>query len=249
MAGKLVITIDTKSFGEFELTKSITTIGRKSDNDIPINYPLVSSKHCQILSVSSDWFIEDLNSTNGTCINGKIIKKSGLQNNDVISIGNCEIKFLNIADSDSSEDESDATVIYTNQQIPKANPSAIPNFQAQNSNITSQKNSSSTDFSKNSSTSTVVSNSSSVKGKLQILNGVNSGKEMELQKQLTTIGKPGVQVAALTKRAQGYFIIHVDGPANSFPTVNGKSIGTQAHQLNDHDLIEVAGIKMEFFLG
>jgi pSer/pThr/pTyr-binding forkhead associated (FHA) protein len=83
-------------------------------------------------------------------------------------------------------------------------------------------------------------------GAIQILSGGNAGKELELAKPLTTLGKPGVQVAVLTRRPQGYFITHVEG-ANP-PTVNGHAIGTAPHALKDHDLIELAGVKMEFFL-
>jgi pSer/pThr/pTyr-binding forkhead associated (FHA) protein len=83
-------------------------------------------------------------------------------------------------------------------------------------------------------------------GAIQILSGGNAGKELELAKPLTTLGKPGVQVAVLTRRPQGYFITHVEG-ANP-PTVNGQAIGTAPHALKDHDLVELAGVKMEFFI-
>jgi hypothetical protein len=81
---------------------------------------------------------------------------------------------------------------------------------------------------------------------LQILTGGNAGKEIELIKNLTTLGKPGVQVSVITRRPQGYFITHVEGA--SFPVVNGKPLDAQARQLNDHDVIELAGVKMEFFV-
>lgn len=80
---------------------------------------------------------------------------------------------------------------------------------------------------------------------IQLLSGANAGKEMDLTKPLTTLGKPGVQVAVITRRPQGYFITHVEGA--SFPVLNGKSLDAQAHPLNDHDIIELAGVKMEFF--
>jgi pSer/pThr/pTyr-binding forkhead associated (FHA) protein len=82
-------------------------------------------------------------------------------------------------------------------------------------------------------------------GAIQLLSGGNAGKELELAKPLTTLGKPGVQVAVLTRRPQGYFITHVEGAQR--PTVNGQPIGTAPHALKDHDLVEIAGIKMEFF--
>jgi hypothetical protein len=83
-------------------------------------------------------------------------------------------------------------------------------------------------------------------GAIQILSGGNAGKELELAKPLTTLGKPGIQVAVLTRRPQGYFITHVEG-ANP-PAVNGQAIGTAPHALKDHDVVELAGVKMEFFL-
>jgi FHA domain len=83
-------------------------------------------------------------------------------------------------------------------------------------------------------------------GAIQLLSGGNAGKELELTKPLTTLGKPGVQVAVLTRRPQGYFITHVEGDKR--PTVNGAEIGAAPHSLKDHDVIELAGVKMEFFL-
>jgi pSer/pThr/pTyr-binding forkhead associated (FHA) protein len=83
-------------------------------------------------------------------------------------------------------------------------------------------------------------------GAIQILSGGNAGKELELAKPLTTLGKPGVQVAVLTRRPQGYFLTHVEGAKQ--PTVNGQSIGAAPHMLKDHDVIEIAGVKMEYFV-
>jgi len=83
-------------------------------------------------------------------------------------------------------------------------------------------------------------------GTIQILSGPNAGKELPLTKPLTTLGKPGVQVAVIAKRPQGYFITHVEGA--NFPVVNGKPLDAQARQLSDHDVIELASVKMEFFL-
>jgi pSer/pThr/pTyr-binding forkhead associated (FHA) protein len=83
-------------------------------------------------------------------------------------------------------------------------------------------------------------------GAIQLLSGANAGKELELSKPLTTLGKPGVQVAVLTRRPQGYFITHVEGAKQ--PMVNGQAIGAAPHALKDHDVIELAGVKMEFFV-
>ena len=91
-----------------------------------------------------------------------------------------------------------------------------------------------------------ISRSGQILGAIQILSGGNAGKELELAKPLTTLGKPGVQVAVLTRRPQGYFVTHVEGARQ--PMVNGQSIGAAPHLLKDHDVIEIAGVKMEYFV-
>jgi pSer/pThr/pTyr-binding forkhead associated (FHA) protein len=83
-------------------------------------------------------------------------------------------------------------------------------------------------------------------GVIQILNGAKIGRELELTKALTTLGKPGRQVAVIAHRAEGYFFTYVEG--EGFPIVNGQTLDVQAYLLKDHDLIEIGGIKMEFFL-
>ena len=86
------------------------------------------------------------------------------------------------------------------------------------------------------------------KAKLQVLSGAFAGRELELNKALTTLGRPGVQVAAITRRSDGYSIVHVDGGSdNSYPQVNGKAIGEQACKLKDNDVIQLAGVKMGFY--
>jgi hypothetical protein len=80
---------------------------------------------------------------------------------------------------------------------------------------------------------------------IQILSGAHAGRTLELSKSLTTLGKPGTQVAVITRRPHGYFITHVEGTV--FPVVNGRPLDAQAHRLNDNDVIEIAGVKMEFF--
>ena len=84
--------------------------------------------------------------------------------------------------------------------------------------------------------------------KLQVLSGAFAGRELELTKALTTLGRPGVQVAAITRRAEGYYIVHVEsGKEGDFPLVNGQPIGAQARKLNDNDVVQLAGVKMGFF--
>jgi hypothetical protein len=84
--------------------------------------------------------------------------------------------------------------------------------------------------------------------KLQVLSGAFAGRELELTKALTTLGRPGVQVAAITRRAEGYYVVHVESnEEGDYPLVNGQPIGAQARKLTDNDVLQLAGVKMGFF--
>lgn len=73
---------------------------------------------------------------------------------------------------------------------------------------------------------------------------------MNLTKALTTIGKPGVQVAAITRRPDGYYIVHVGAKsaAGNQPTVNGEPVDVHARKLSSEDMIDLAGTKLQFVL-
>src|SRR5690349_267744 len=92
--GKLVVSLDGVVIKEVQITKDKTTLGRRPYNDIVIDNLAVSGEHAVLQMVGADVFIEDLNSTNGTYINGKAIKKQLLSHNDTVEIGKYKIKYL-----------------------------------------------------------------------------------------------------------------------------------------------------------
>ena len=81
---------------------------------------------------------------------------------------------------------------------------------------------------------------------IKVLSGAASGREVPLTKVVTTIGKPGVAVAAITKRSHGFVVHHVEGAGN--PSLNGAPIGVDPVSLKNGDLIELAGTQMQFIL-
>lgn len=220
---------------DVSLTKETTSIGRKSDNDIHLDNLAVSGHHAKILTIMNDSFIEDVGSTNGTYLNGTLIKKQALKHGDVIKIGKHELKYIN--EASSGDDDFERTMII--------NPGA--------EGMPENEGSKEIDRSVNQLAKEIASADSGNKqaigkAKIRLISGANSGKELPLTKILTTLGKPGVQVAAITRRPTGYFLIHVDGGAESGkPKVNDNEIGSQAHPLGNNDVIEVAGVKMTFF--
>jgi pSer/pThr/pTyr-binding forkhead associated (FHA) protein len=236
---KLVLSLNGVVQGEYELNQERVTIGRKAENEIPIDNLAVSGKHALLITILDDSFLEDLGSTNGTYVNGKLIKKHALKNGDVIAIGKHELKYVNDAagDDDDDEDEFEKTMIIKPGSASAAVAAAKA---AENAGAAAEP--------VRPATSGAPAGGGMPLGRLTVLNGPIAGKELELTKALITLGKPGTQVAVISRRPQGYFLTHIesDGDGKRYPTVNGEPIGPKAYQLKDGDLIELAGIKMEF---
>lgn len=255
MTAKLILSMDGVVIKEYPLTKERTTIGRKPHNDIAIDNLAVSSEHAAVITILNDSFFEDLGSTNGSVVNGAPTQKHFLQNNDVIEIGKYKLKYLNDQPTQAPSADFEKTMVL--RAPVKAAPSASKpeeNFNQTQSNVgVAAKHESTTQFNTTAAKDDIkpeapVAASAAASqhvAVIQILNGPNLGRELELSKNLTTLGKPGVQVAVLARRPHGFFITHVEG--GSFPLVNGASVGEQPHQLKDHDIIELAGVKMEFY--
>lgn len=236
---KLTLSMDGLTLKEIPLAKERTTIGRKPHNDIQIDNLAISGEHAVVVTIQNDVFLEDLDSTNGTFVNGQQIKKHFLQNGDVIELGKYKLKFVGeAAPPKSAGSDFDKTMVLRPGAMQKpAEPTTNKGFGDTMAGIKAQP------AAPAAPTKPVVA---LPLGAIQVLSGGNAGKELELSKTLTTLGKPGVQVAVIARRPQGYFITHVEGV--QFPVVNGKTLDAQAHALEDHCIIELAGIKMEFFL-
>jgi len=226
---RLILSLDGQVMAEYNMNKERYTIGRLPDNDIRIDNPAVSGHHSLIINILNDSFLEDLNSTNGTYVNGKLIKKHALQHGDVITVGHHQLRF--VEDDDAQQDEFEKTMVIQ----PSARP--VDKLRAATGETASRR--------------TLGNGAAAMKkARLQVLSGAFAGRELELTKTLTTLGRPGVQVAAITRRSEGYFIVHVDSePHDDYPLVNGVPIGAQARKLIDNDVIQLAGVKMGFFEG
>src|ERR1700691_218132 len=232
---RLILSLDGSVLAEYNMNKERYTIGRLPDNDIRIDNPAVSGHHSLIINILNDSFLEDLNSTNGTYVNGKLIKKHALQHGDVITAGHHQLRF--VEDDEAQQDEFEKTMVIQPSARPVERIRAAVADPAPGSTTASRR--------------TLGNGAPSIKkAKLQVLSGAFAGRELELTKALTTLGRPGVQVAAITRRAEGYFIVHVDSEGtDNFPLVNGAKIGAQARKLSDNDVIQLAGVKMGFFEG
>ena len=257
MAAKIILSMDGVVLQEYPLSKERMTVGRKSHNDIVIDNLAVSGEHAAVVTIQNDSFLEDLDSTNGVMVNGMATKKHFLQNNDVIEIGKYKIKYLNDQPTQTTAADFERTMVLRAPVKPAASKPTLATTQSIPKVVTTEDALDATGkFGSTGPMSgsiakaaakapTETTGSSQAPAVVQILNGPNAGKELELIKNLTTLGKPGVQVAVLARRPHGYFLTHVEGA--TFPVVNGESLGEQLRQLKDHDVIELAGVKMEFY--
>jgi pSer/pThr/pTyr-binding forkhead associated (FHA) protein len=255
---RLILSLDSQVLAEYNMSKERYTIGRLPDNDVRIDNPAVSGHHSLIINILNDSFLEDLNSTNGTYVNGKLIKKHALQHGDVITIGHHQLRFSDQQTGDTEQDEFEKTMVIpaghqSAEQLARAERAAAAAASAASRDRRDVK----VDMpkaEKRAHTSTAAgldvkhAPNALPLAKLQVLSGAFAGRELELTKTLTTLGRPGVQVAAITRRAEGYFVVHVEsGEPGDYPLVNGQPIGAQARKLTDNDVLQLAGVKMGFF--
>jgi len=208
---KLILSLSGEDTREFELDQEQITIGRRANNDVQIDNLAVSGRHAKIITILNDSFIEDLNSTNGTYVNGVLVKKQALRNGDEITIGKHKLVYLNDRASQhggggGAEPRRENTV------------SSQPELPAQ-------------------------------PGRIAVKTGVRAGQILDITKPLTTVGRPGIQVAGITRKADSYYIVHIESEEDAPPaTVNDEVLATEPRQLSNGDRLTVAGIELEFQL-
>lgn len=199
----------------FPLLKARTTIGRRTYNDIVIDAAGISGEHAVIAMLLSEVFFEDLDSTNGSQLNGQPVKKHFLQDGDVIELATHTIRYC--ADEDGLGTPSAIVLTPTHDGLGDMRQTTVP------SQLSSEGKST---------------------GVIRILKGVGAGKEIALTKPMTTIGRPGIQVAVLARTQHGFSLTHIEGKVPAL--VNGTSIGASTHMLANGDLIEMSGAEMVF---
>ena len=232
--GKLVVSLDGVIIKEVQLTKEKTTLGRRPYNDIVIDNLAVSGEHAVLHLVGADVFIEDLGSTNGTYINGKSVKRQLLVESDTVEVGKYKIKYLLEGPPDFER-----TMIIRASSQPAAYASAPVVAVAAEASASHQTT---VGFGLGSGFGAL--GGATAPASIKVLNGAASGRQVALTKVVTTVGKPGVQVASITKRPGGYVFAHVEGAQR--PTVNGNTLIGESLHLKNGDVIELAGTQMQF---
>ncbi len=207
---KMIVSIDGVVIKEVQLTKDRTTLGRRPYNDIVIDNLAVSGEHAVMQMSGGSVTIEDLNSTNGTYVNGKAVKKQQLANDDLIEIGKYKIRYVAEGNEAATADQYEKTMVINAGSVVNPAGASVGN------------------------------------ALIRVMSGSAAGRELPLVKVVTTLGKPGVAVAAITRRPHAYVIAVVEGTVR--PTVNGQPLGSDAVDLRDGDLLELGGTQMQFVL-
>jgi pSer/pThr/pTyr-binding forkhead associated (FHA) protein len=240
---RLILSLDNRTLAEYNMNRERYTVGRLPDNDVRIDNPTVSGHHSLIINILNDSFLEDLNSTNGTYVNGKLIKKHALQHGDVITVGKHQLRYVDSSSIAQEEhDEFASTMVIDNAEMVAGHAAAMaaaavaaepaPQAAAAAARLVD----------------TVAGAKPLPVAKVQVLSGSFAGREVALNKAVTTLGRPGVQVVAITRRSEGYSVVQVDNAPDRDPAkLNGEPLGPQARELGDNDVVEILGIKMGFF--
>ena len=218
--GKLLVSLDGVVIQEVQITKDTTTLGRRPYNDIVIDNLTVSGEHALLHKVGQTVYIEDLNSTNGTYINGKPIRKQQLSPLDTVEIGRYKISYL----LNPADPASELAATEADMAEPDGPPSSLTKLFLPPA-VTSEPD---------------KTGGASIK----VLSGAAAGRAVVLTKAVTTVGKPGVLVASITKRPDGYVLAHVEG--TQLPCINGVPLQGETAPLSHGDLIELDGTQVQF---
>ena len=245
MVAKIVIIKDDKPIDQVQLSTRPMIIGRKSDCDISIKDPAVSGNHAHLGVENGFFVVEDLGSTNGTTVAGKKVDRHVLKSGDTIVIGEHKLRFMVPGDAPAPKaskpmksrkpvppggEKVDKTRKLDRRDPPRE-AAAAPSTPARPARAPVDPGKP-IDY---------------AKAHLVVISGSGEGDKIDLG-SMTTVGEPGIQVAAVSRRPQGHFIIHVDGgkEKDKTPLVNGEPTGFKSRKLEPGDVIEVAGIEMEY---
>lgn len=214
---KMIVSIDGVVIKEVQLTKDRTSLGRRPYNDIVIDNLAVSGEHAVLQLAGNEVHLEDLNSTNGTYVNGKAVKKLLLASGDTVEIGKYKIKYV-------------SEVFFEKTMALNAGAAGLLSAAANAAAALTMPAS--------------LTRETGSSASLKVLSGASAGRIVTLLKVVTTIGKPGIAVAAITRKAHDFVVSHVEGAGN--PLLNGDPIGIEPVVLNDGDVLELAGTRMQF---
>lgn len=236
--------------GELRIDRERLKIGRRADCDLSLDHISVSGEHALITTIRNDSFLQDLGSTNGVRVNGRLAKNHHLQDGDEINIAIFNMKFQYepwVVPDSSWVPTLTRTIKQTNSQEMPRNDQTLLEIGPNDSAGLSRNVSNNQMFDTFVVTQGSMQNPDKERriGVLRLMGGAGAGKQVDLDKPVLTLGKPGMQTAVIGKKSAGYFLTYVEG--TSYPMVNGVEVGATPYHLQDHDILELAGTRLEFY--
>jgi pSer/pThr/pTyr-binding forkhead associated (FHA) protein len=219
---KLLLKFNAAVIKEIVLDKPSFTIGRKADNDLVIDNPAVSGHHARLVLSGDAFFIEDLESTNGTFVNEKRVVKSGLRHNDVVGIAKHALVFLD----EKPPAAADKTVVLSPQALAE---SAQATRKERIGTMRVLKGGDRNAVYELKSLSTYIGKSDRVQIPIQGSGFFSQAPEV---------------AASVHRKAEGYTLVAVKP---GYPSVNGERVDGQV-PLKDGDILEVGATTLLFSL-
>lgn len=217
---KLTLSFKGRVLRVFPLQQGATYIGSDPACSIHIDSLAVEAKHARIEVHGQDAILFDMNSQEGTFVGQEKITEHKLKDNDLIRVGKHTLlySYEEVSQLDANESSTSIDIHPVMDKLAEQHAEPVSSHDESNNK----------------------------QGWLQILNGQNLGKTLNLNRSMTNLGKPGVATAVITRRHDGYFISHLEGKKT--PLVGDKAIGEHSVKLEDGDTITIGNIKMQFYL-
>lgn len=249
---------------DFAPDTTVIGIGRRVSNEVCIPDRSVSASHARITIEQGVAWIEDLGSTNGTYLNGRLVSRRRLDDGDEFMVGKVRVAFAAVPDASTEEGvEEDGAKVERESRW-----DARPRLHAVNARTSSVRSGAASDDEPPTAAASARAfarlenersgppmheldneRSPSRGAVIEIKNGAKSGQILPIDKPVTTLGRPGIQIAAIMRKPDGYFLMHIESDDSvERPTLNRDSIGDEPVLLHSGDELNVAGIDVEFML-
>ncbi len=223
---KIILKFNDVVIDQIVIKQGDMNIGRRPGSEILLDNMAVSGNHASIFTIGEDSFVQDMNSTNGTFVNNLRIAKHHLENNDVITIGNHSLTYLNEKAVKSGADFAKTVII---------NPHKQEEMRAQAGKEAA------------SSAKEPSPASETRMGSLFILSGANNGKRIDLTSAVTNLGRAGKRAGVISRTGHGRYVL-LPGDNNEAPRLNGVKVSASGEELKNGDVIEAADSRMQFYL-
>jgi hypothetical protein len=229
---KLYVRKRGKPLGELDLSEGVTTIGRRPDNDIVLSDRAVSGRHARIELTGGQVTIQDLDSTNGTFVNGRRVVTHSLQDGDMIAIGNYRLGFGRgaVAVRDSGP---------PTQILRLDRPGMPPGLVDEHSTRRIRQLR---------AAARQPGQAADRPMALRIMSGCNQGRQLDLLAPVTALGEPGQEVVVFMRMDDGLSIRQVQGDRGRVH-VNDVAVEAEAVPLRDNDVIHVGDLRIMVVMG